>query len=105
MMIVEERIYRIQAGLVQEYLANYEQMGLELQKRILGNLVGYFTTEIGPLSAIVHMWGYVGLDDRTARRAQLAREPAWHDYLKVCTPMIVEMENRIMVPTAFSPIR
>jgi hypothetical protein len=104
-MIVEERIYRIQAGKLPEYLAKYEEMGLALQRRILGNLVGYFTTEIGPLSTIVHLWGYDSLEERTTRRAALAKETAWQDYLRVCTPMIVEMENRILVPTAFSPIR
>ncbi|MEW9805662.1 NIPSNAP family protein [Mesorhizobium marinum] len=104
-MIVEERIYRIQAGRLPEYLARYEAMGFDLQRRILGNLIGYFTTEIGPLSSIVHMWGYDSLDDRARRRAELAGLAEWQDYLRVCTPMIVEMENRILVPTSFSPLR
>jgi hypothetical protein len=104
-MIVEERIYRIAAGRLPEYLERYEAMGLELQKRVLGNLIGYFTTEIGPLSSLVHLWGYESLEDRSERRSALGREPTWQEYLKVCTPMILEMENRILVPTAFSPLR
>jgi hypothetical protein len=104
-MIIEERIYRIQAGRLPEYLAKYQEMGLELQKRVLGNLIGYFTTDIGPLSTLVHLWGYESLDERAARRAALANESAWQDYLRVCTPLIVDMENRILLPTAFSPIR
>ncbi len=104
-MIVEERIYRIQAGKLPEYLARYEAMGLELQKRVLGNMIGHFTTEIGPLSTLVHLWGYDSLEDRAQRRAALAKEPAWQEYLAACTPMIVEMENRILLPTAFSPLR
>jgi len=104
-MIIEERIYRIQAGRLPEYLAKYQEMGLELQKRVLGNLIGYFTTDIGALSTLVHLWGYESLDDRAARRAALANESAWQDYLRVCTPLIVDMENRILLPTAFSPIR
>ena len=30
---------------------------------------------------------------------------AWQEYLKACTPLIVRIENRLLVPTAFSPIR
>ena len=104
-MIVEERIYQIATGLLPEYLERYESMGLEIQTRILGNLIGYFTTEVGPLSTLVHLWGYADLADRTARRAALAQEATWQHYLEVCTPLIVAMENRILVPTRFSPLR
>jgi hypothetical protein len=105
-MIVEERIYTIQAGRVPEYLDIYEKMGRELQMRVLGNMLGYFQTEVGePGSGLVHLWGYADVADRAARRAALAREPAWQDYLKACTPLIVRIENRLLIPTAFSPIR
>jgi hypothetical protein len=104
-VIVEERTYTIAAGRLSEYLGRYEEMGLALQTRILGNLIAYFSTEIGALSTLVHLWGYTDLNDRATRRAELAREPGWQEYLRVCTPMIVSMENRILVPTAFSPLR
>lgn len=104
-MIVEERIYTIAAGKLPFYLKTYQDMGLELQKRILGNLIGYFTTEVGPLSTLVHLWGYEDLGERDRRRALLAAEPEWGAYLEACTPLIVRMENRILVPTGFSPIR
>ena len=103
-MIVEERIYTIYAGRLPEMLKLYEDMGLDIQSRILGNLIGYFSTEIGELSTLVHLWGYESLEDRSHRRALLAAEPAWHDYLKACTPLIQGMTNRILLPTSFSPI-
>jgi hypothetical protein len=92
-MIVEERTYRIVAGKLPDYLKAYEEMGLEIQKRILGNLIGYFSTEIGELSSIVHLWGYASLDDRQARRLALGREATWQAYLRVCTPMLLKMET------------
>lgn len=105
-MIVEERIYTIQTGRIAEYLDLYERMGRGLQTRILGNMLGYFQTEVGePGSGLVHLWGYADAADRAARRAALAREPAWQDYLKACTPLIVRIQNRLLIPTAFSPIR
>jgi hypothetical protein len=104
-MIVEERLYRIATGRLPEYLKHYEEKGLEVQRRILGNLIGYFTTEVGPLSTLVHLWGYADLNDRAVRRATLAQEPLWQEYLRLCTPLIETMENRILVPTSFSPLR
>jgi len=104
-LIIEERQYRIAAGRLSEYLAIYENLGLQIQSRILGNLIGYFSSEIGELSCLVHLWGYESLDDRALRRAELAKQPEWQDYLRQCTPLIVHMENRILLPTRFSPIR
>ena len=49
-MIVEQRTYRFSAGKVPAFMAAYEEKGLEIQKRILGNMIGYFATEIGPLN-------------------------------------------------------
>lgn len=103
-MIVEERIYTIAPGKLGAYLEIYTKGPLDLQKRIQGNLIGYFTTEVGQLSSLVHFWGYDSFEDRLERRARLAAEPEWQEYLKACTPMIIEMQNRIMLPTLFSPI-
>ena len=37
-------------------------------KRVVGNMIGYFTTEIGPVNQTVHLWGYDSLNERTRRR-------------------------------------
>ena len=39
------------------------------------------------------------------RRAKLAAAPGWGDYLEAATPFLLKMENRILVPTAFSPMK
>lgn len=49
-MIVEQRIYTLYSGKTAEYLRLYEAEGLAIQRPILGNLIGYFSTEIGPLN-------------------------------------------------------
>jgi hypothetical protein len=104
-MIVEERCYTLKPGTVQLYYRDYDPRGLEIQKRILGNLIGYFHTEIGELNQIVHLWGYDSLAERERRRALLAADAAWLDYLKQSPDIIVKMESRILVPAPFSPIR
>lgn len=104
-MIVEERIYRIRGGKMQEYLKLVREEGIAIQKPILGNLVGYFITEIGPLSHVVHMWGYASFEDRTARRAELAQDPRWQAFIPRLTVLIESSENRILLPTDFSPLQ
>jgi len=104
-MIVEERTYTVKPGTVRQYYDDYNPRGLNIQERILGNLIGYFHTEIGELNKIVHLWGYESLAEREKRRAALAVDPEWLAYLQQSPDIIVAMESRILVPAPFSPIR
>jgi hypothetical protein len=104
-MIVEERCYTLKPGTVALYYQDYDPQGLRIQRRILGTLIGYFHTEIGELNQVVHLWGYESLAERERRRALLAADPEWQDYLKQSPHIIVKMENRILVPAPFSPIK
>ncbi|HUZ75582.1 MAG TPA: NIPSNAP family protein [Stellaceae bacterium] len=104
-MILEVRTYTAQPGKAREWLEYYENNGLPVQKRMLGRLVGFFTSELGPLNQIVHMWAYESLADREQRRAALAKEPEWHAYLKNQPQgVLAAQETRILVPTSFSPL-
>lgn len=104
-MIVEERIYRIRTGKMPRYLQLVREEGLAIQQEILGHLVGYFTTEIGPLSQVVHIWAYEDLEDRRRRRQQLADDPRWQAFIPKLSENIETAENRILLPTDFSPLR
>jgi hypothetical protein len=53
-MIVEERCYTLKPGTLRIYYEDYDPRGLEIQTGILGNLIGYFHTEIGELNQVVH---------------------------------------------------
>ncbi len=105
LLIIEERIYRIRAGMLEDYLRLVREEGLKIQQPTLGNLIGYFVTEIGPLNHVVHMWGYRDLEDRAERRRQLAAKPEWQAFLRKLTATIETMENRILLPTDFSPMK
>ncbi len=102
-MIVEERIYNLVVGGAPEYLRRYEADGLDIQRRILGRLVGYFSTECGPLNQVVHLWAYDSHDDRAKRRALLLADPGWQAYVKTIRPLVISQENKILVPAPFSP--
>jgi NIPSNAP len=106
-MILEIRTYTVQPGKAQQWLDYYEKHGLPVQQKHLGGLVGFFTGEIGTLNQIVHLWKYESLADREARRAAMAKDPAWQSYLKdqpQPSPLVAQ-ECRILTPTAFSPMK
>ena len=104
-MIVEERNYTLAAAHLRTFLAAYEAEGLALQTRHLGRLIGYFTTETGVLNQVVHLWAYDDYEDRRARRTALWADPDWTAYSNRVLPWIERMETRLLVPTAFSPMR
>ena len=100
-MVVEERIYTLKVGKLAEQMKAYEEFGLAAQKEILGNLVGYYYTEIGALNTIIHMWAYEDLNDRAARRAKLMGDERFKVYLGKVLPLLERQENRIMIPAPF----
>ncbi|MCX7354433.1 MAG: NIPSNAP family protein [Alphaproteobacteria bacterium] len=104
-MVVEQRTYKIRNGKLAQYLSLIRDEGIAIQQPILGNLIGYFQTEIGPLSHIVHMWGYKDLNDRAERRAKLAADPRWKAFTPKIAELIETAESRILLPTDFSPLR
>ncbi|MCQ3805413.1 MAG: NIPSNAP family protein [bacterium] len=104
-MIVEQRDYHIYTGKLKEVVRLYETEGIIIQEEILGNLLGWFTVDVGGLSTISAMWGYENYAEREQRRARLAADQRWQAFLPKLTPLIHTQQNRILTPTAFSPIR
>jgi hypothetical protein len=104
-MLIEERTYTLHSGKVPEYLRRYEEEGLAIQRPILGNLIGYFSTEFGTLNQVVHLWGYTDLGERTERRRRLLADEGWKTYAASIMPLVLHMENRLLVPAPFSPLR
>jgi hypothetical protein len=100
-MIVEERIYTLRPGSVPEWFKAYESEGLKIQLGHLGNMVGYYTTEVGDLNLIVHMWAYENFEDRLKRRAALGADPAWRAYVGKVFPLLLDQKNRILNPAPF----
>jgi hypothetical protein len=104
-VILEQRDYHVFTGKLPELVRLYETEGIALQEEHLGGLVGAFTVEIGAPSTYVHLWRYESLADREERRARLQVDERWQAFLARIQPLIHTQQNRILVPTSFSPIR
>jgi hypothetical protein len=104
-MIVEMRTYGFVAGGAPKFLKIYQDKGLAIQTRILGNLLGYFVTEVGPLNQTVHLWGYDSFEERVRRRALLQADGDWQAFFAEIAPLLVSQQSALLTPTPFSPIR
>ncbi|MBS0336314.1 MAG: NIPSNAP family protein [Proteobacteria bacterium] len=104
-MFVEERMYLLYPGKVQEYFSIYENEGMPTQLKHLPHMVGYYFTEVGVQNLVVHMWAYDDLNQRDRCRAAMQADPAWKAYTARIRPLIVSQETRIMKPAPFFKAR
>jgi hypothetical protein len=104
-MIIDHRTYTVVHGKMQDYLMRYERDALLLQIEHLGDFIGSFISEVGPLNQVVHIWRYKSMADREERRAKMARDPRWQAFTKSNAGTFVAQESKIMVLTSFSPGR
>ena len=88
---------------MQTFLEMFEKEGLEPQKRILGNFMGLYRTEIGDVNQIIMMFGYADAGERERRRALLYKDPAFAIYLKKARDLIVKQEVRLLVAAPCNP--
>jgi len=104
-MIVEERCYTAQVGKVKEWLEYYEQHAWPIQQKYLGKCIGFFTTEIGTLHQIVHIWAYESLAHRETARANMMKDPEWQKFMASQPQVLLGQETRILNPVSFSPLK
>ena len=104
-MIYEMRTYTLKIGKVPEYLQLFEEIGLPIILKY-SKLVGFWSTEIGDLNQIVHIWEYESLDDRSERRKALYKDQEWTEkFIPLVLPLFEKQENKVLCPTNFSPIQ
>ena len=106
-MIVDMRIYTVKPGRVGDFVALYKEFAWPLHQKYLGRCLGWYTGLEGQLNQVVHLWGFESQADRESRRAELAKDPAWQDYLRRMGEggLLLHTENRFITPTDFSPVQ
>ena len=97
-MIYEMRTYdlksRTQAEVVKRFGEAYEK------RKELSPLAAFWTSEIGPLTQIIHVWPYKDLAERGRIRDEAVKQGIWPPKI---SEFIVNMRSEIMVPFPFGP--
>lgn len=104
-MILEIRTSIAHAAKAHIWL-EYEERLLPIQQKTLGNLVGVFTSEVGTLNQIVHIWSYDTPDERDKRRAALHQHPEWKALQREAPQgVLAQQKTELFYPASFSPMR
>jgi hypothetical protein len=104
-VIYEEQTYRLRVGKVPALLAAYEERGLAVLRRHLGDLVGCWHSDLGgDLDEMVQVWRFEDHADRARRRAALAADPAWTGFAAEFGHLIERRSMRVLMPAPFSPL-
>ena len=99
--IFEMRQYTLQAGGIPGMI---DRWAAKIDARTkLSPLVGAWYSEFGALNKWVHIWAYKSPADRFETRAKAVAAGIWPPGSPAGT--LVKMENSIVMPASFSPIR
>jgi len=90
--IYELRTYNLVPKEVGKFLAlSKEKFHLRTQHSVL---LGYWTTELGGLNQVVHLWQYDSYAHRAGVRAKLGGDPEWQsEYFQKILPWLHHQDN------------
>ncbi|MDA1257686.1 MAG: NIPSNAP family protein [Chloroflexi bacterium] len=97
-MIHEIRSYDLKPGSLATYI---ERVSKVIEERVaITPLVGYFSTEVGPINRVIHIWQYEDINQRNEVRAKAAEGGNWPP---ATGDLIHKMQSEICIPAPFLP--
>lgn len=102
-MIVNIRTYTLVTRSMPRYLKLFEDKALPVMRRHGIELMGYYTSVIGPQNQVVHLWRFDSLADMEAKRTARDADPDWTAYLESTEGLVLMQKDKVMKPSSFSP--
>jgi hypothetical protein len=98
-MIYELRTYTVKQGTLPEMIRDSATISRPIRGDDYGKLEGYWSTEIGPLNQVMHLWSYADLNERARLRAELAKNQRWtKEYVPLHKDILVRQDIRLLNP-------
>jgi NIPSNAP protein len=98
-MIHELRTYTVKQGSLPEMIKNSSTISRTIRGDDYGKLEGYWSTDIGPLNQVMHLWSYTDLNERARLRAELAKNQRWtQEYMPLNKGILVRQDIRLLNP-------
>ena len=94
--LVDHRIYTIRLRKMTEVLEVFDRLAMPILLETLGNPVGFYVSQVGPLNQFVHLWAYEDLADYERRCRARDTHPAFPAYLSASEHLIVAQETRLI---------
>ncbi|MBA2961073.1 MULTISPECIES: NIPSNAP family protein [Ramlibacter] len=108
-MIYEQRVYRALPGRLPKLLARMETDTLPLWEKHGIQPVGFFTTVVGESSNdLTYLLAWASMAEREARWGAFQADPEWKAKRAESEkdgPLLANISNTILAPTAFSRLK
>jgi hypothetical protein len=96
-MLYELRTYTVRPGTLGEMVKAAGTVARDIRGNDFGKLEGYWSTEIGPLNQVMHLWSFSDFAERARLRAELAKNPRWTgEYIPLIRPLMLRQEIRLL---------
>ena len=105
MAVYELRTYTLYVGKMGEAIQYYSELGwpaLE-QGGFDRKLVGYFTSDTGTLSQLVHLWKFDDDADRRNHWGTLFKDQAFMAFAAKIRPLIMRQDNQLLLEAPWGP--
>jgi NIPSNAP len=103
--IVDLRVYTIRLRKMAEFVEVFDRLAMPVQLKYLGKPLGIFSSAVGPLNQIVHLWGFSDMGEFERRHAARHKDPDWPAYLKASEHLIAAQENRLIRKIELASLR
>jgi hypothetical protein len=96
-MIYELRTYTVKPGTLGDMVKAASTVSRDIRGNDYGKLEGYWSSEIGALNQVMHLWSYRDFEERARLRAELAKNPRWtSEYTPLIHPLLMRQEVRLL---------
>lgn len=108
-MIYEERIYTIMPGKMADIERRFTNHTMRLFEKHGIKVVGFWKTAIGRQNfELVYICEFKDLNDRMQKWEAFGKDPDWlkaRSESETHGPLVAQVENKILMPLPFSPLR
>jgi len=94
--IVDLRVYTIRLRKMGEFLEVFDRLAMPVQLKYLGAPLGIYTSAVGPLNQVTHLWGFDDMGQFEAAHAARDKDADWPAYLKASADLILAQETRLI---------
>ena len=101
--IYEYRFYRLAVGTAGKWISEFKQ-ALPIREKY-SKMIGLWHTEAGQPNEVSHLWAYADLNARQDERMRLGQDADWRAFQSIGRPMLRDLNNVLLQPTNYSPLK
>lgn len=105
MALYEMRTYTLYVGKLGEAVKLYKELGWPALEKggYDKKLVGYFTSDVGTLNRLVHLWKFEDDADRRSHWGTLFQDEDFMAFAGQIRPLILTQENQLLQEAPWGP--